>query len=80
MSDPTPITDPGDGGVIIIKGGSCEIHFNDVVFQHDPSEVEKRKHKHDALKIKRIEVSGNPGFAEDFPNGFIGEITITCKP
>ena len=70
--------DPGDGGVIIIKGGSCEIHFDDGVFKQDPTGGMKRKHKHDSLKIKRIAISGQ--FEKDFPDGFTGEIRITCKP
>lgn len=71
-------TDPGDGGVIIIKGGSCELHFDDGVFKHDPTGQKKRKHKHDTLKIKRIAIAGE--FEKDFPDGFKGEIRITCKP
>lgn len=74
MSD----ADPGEGGIIIIKGGSCEIHFDDGVFKHDPTSQKKRKHKHDRLKIKRITIDGE--FGKDFPNGFTGDITITCKP
>lgn len=71
---------PGDGGVIIIKGGSCEIHFDDSVFKHDPT-GQKRKHKHDSLKIQRIVITGNQAFdSNDIPGGFKGEITITCKP
>ena len=77
MSDP----DPGDGGVIIIKGGSCEIHFDDDVFTHDPSSQNKRKHKHNTLRIQRIVIEGNRNFdSNDIPGGFKGEIRITCKP
>jgi len=75
---PDAIPDPGDGGVIIIKGGSCEIRFNDSVFKHDPTAPGKRKHKHPTLKIKRITITDE--FEKDFPNGFTGDITITCKP
>ncbi|HEY2975355.1 MAG TPA: hypothetical protein VGJ48_22755 [Pyrinomonadaceae bacterium] len=77
MSDP----DPGEGGIIIIKGGSCEIHFDDGVFKHDPTGQPKRKHKHDTLKIQRIVIKGNQEFdSNDIPGGFKGEIRITCKP
>ena len=76
MSDP----DPGEGGVIIIKGGSCEIRFNDSVFKHDPSDERKRKHKHDDLHIKQIVITGNREFdSKDIPEGFEGEIRIICK-
>lgn len=74
MADATP----GDGGIIIIKGGSCEIDLDDNVFTHRPSN-RRRQHKHDALKIKRITISGGE-FDKNFPNGFTGRITITCEP
>ena len=78
MSDPSPTgTDP-DGGVIIIKGGSCEIRFDESVFKHDPTEKKKRKHKHDKMNIVQIAVEGETPF--NFPNGFSGEIRITCQP
>jgi len=71
---------PADGGDIIIKGGSCEIHFDDGVFRKDPSDPRKRKHRHDTLKIKRIVITGNQQFdSNDIPGGFNGEIKITCK-
>lgn len=81
MSDPTPVpgAEPGDGGVIIIKGGSCEIHFDEKVFTYDPvpTEKKKRKHTHEGLRIIQVAVEGKPTY--DFPDGFTGEIRITCK-
>jgi len=71
---------PGDGGDIIIKGGSCEIHFDDAVFKKDLADPQKRKHRHDTLQIKRIVITGNQEFdSKDIPGGFKGEIRITCK-
>lgn len=67
-------------GEIIIRGGSCEIHFDDGLFQKDPGDPKKRKHKHDTLKIKRIVITGDHEFdSKDMPDGFRGEIRITCK-
>jgi hypothetical protein len=77
MADSTPA--PGDGGDIIIKGGSCEIHFDDSVFQKDPANPRKRRHRDDNWTIKRIVITGNQEFdSKDIPGGFKGEITITC--
>jgi hypothetical protein len=73
MSNPIP----GDGGDIIIKGGSCELHFDDGVFKKDGSDPRGRKHRHDNLKIRRIVITGE-GFDKAFPDGFTGEIRITC--
>lgn len=68
-------------GEIIIKGGSCEIHFDDGLFKKDPNDPKRRKHSHDTLKIKRIVITGNQSFdSNDIPGGFRGEIKITCKP
>jgi hypothetical protein len=80
MSDPTPVpgAEPGDGGVIIIKGGSCEIHFDENVFKHDPTEKNRRTHKDKKMNIVQIAVTGEKAF--NFPKGFTGEIKITCRP
>ena len=76
MSDPNP----GEGGVIIIKGGSCEFHFDEGVFKHDPAERKRRKHRCDDREIKQIVITGNRRFDSlDIPEGFKGEIRIICK-
>ncbi len=66
---------------IIIKGGSCEIHFDDKVIKKDPKDRKKRKHRCDSLTITRIVIKGNQAFdSQNMPDGFKGKITITCKP
>ena len=66
-----------NGGDIIIKGGSAEIHFDHDLFTQD--QKDSRKHKHDSLKITRIVVSGDVNFdSDELPNGFKGEIRIVC--
>ena len=72
-----PAAESDGSGEIIIKGGSCEIHFDDGVLARDPTETKRRKHKHDTLKIKRIVITGNQSFdSNDIPGGFKGEIRI----
>jgi hypothetical protein len=67
-----------NGGDIIIKGGSAEIHFDHSVFKKDDTNPKKRRH--DTLKIKRIVISGNTDFdSGDVPGGFKGEIKISCE-
>lgn len=70
---------PAEGGDIIIKGGSAEIHFNSEHFQKDNGDPQKRRH--DGGKITRIEVSGTDGhdFSEDFAAGFKGTIKVSYK-
>ena len=71
---------PGEGGEIIIKGGSCEIGFNDRHFQKDDSQAGLAKHTRNDLKITRIVINGDAKFAEDFTKGFTGEIIISYEP
>jgi hypothetical protein len=68
------------GGDIIIKGGSCEIHFDDALFRKDPNDPSRRAHKHDTYRITRIVISGDADYDTGFPKGFKGEIRITCEP
>ena len=75
------MADSDGSGEIIIKGGSCEINFDEGVFKQDSSETKRRKHKHDTWKIKRIVITGNQSFdSYDIPGGFKGEIKIICEP
>jgi hypothetical protein len=65
-----------NGSDIIIKGGSCEIHFDHDSFKKDETDPGKRKH--DTLKIKRIVITGDHSFdSGDIPSGFRGEIRIS---
>jgi hypothetical protein len=70
---------PGDGGDIIIKGGSCEIQFNNRHFQKNNNEAELAKHTND-LKITKIVINGDASFDQDFTKGFSGEIIISYAP
>ena len=67
-------------GEIIIKGGSCEIHFDDRVIKKDRKDPKRRRHSCESLKIKRIVITGNREFdSKTMRGGFKGEIKITCK-
>lgn len=63
-------------GEIIIKGGSCEIHFDDGVFTAYTKDG-KQNHMQDELQITQIVVEGNRTFdSGKIDGGFYGEIRI----
>lgn len=69
---------PGDGGEIIIKGGSVELEYDATVFPPDPSDP--KKHKNNAKKITRVVITGDITFdSDEHPNGIRCIITTTCK-
>lgn len=73
-----PPPEPAEGGDIIIKGGSAEIHFKDDHFKKDEGDPKKRRREE--ATITRIEVSGTGNdFTEDFANGYTGTIKVTYK-
>jgi hypothetical protein len=74
-----PETVPGDGGDIIIKGGSCEIKFNGLHFPKDEAETGLAKHSRGDLKITKIVITGDTELDKAFPNGFTGEIKVSYK-
>ena len=68
------------GGEIIIRGGSCEIHFDESLFQKDTSDPSNHKLKHVEMRIEEIHINEDPGkqlFDGYYtPDGFKGEIKI----
>ena len=65
------------GGVIIIRGGSCEIHYDDGLFEKVDGDPAIRAHKHD-VKIKQIVITGTTKFdSGKMDDGFVGDIRIT---
>ena len=69
---------PGDGGEIIIKGGSVELEYDGAVYRSDPSNP--KKHKNDAKKITRVVITGDITFdSGERPSGIKCLITTTCK-
>ena len=74
-----PEATPGDGGDIIIKGGSCEIHFNRGHFQKGEGLTGLVKHARSDLRITKIVITGDADFDKAFPNGFKGDIIVSYK-
>jgi hypothetical protein len=71
-------TEADTGGEIVVKGGSCEIHFDDRVIKKDRKDPKKRRHSCATMKIKRIVITGDHNFdSKTMPNGFKGEIRIS---
>lgn len=69
---------PGNGGEIIIKGGSVEVEFDGNTYQTDP--VNPRKHKNANKKITRVVITGEIEFdSGDHPNGLTCEVRATCR-
>jgi hypothetical protein len=68
-------------GEIIIRGGSCEIHYDNSHFEpnQDRTNPTRRAYRPD-VKIKRIVITGNRKFdSEDIDDGFVGDIKITYE-
>jgi hypothetical protein len=70
---------PAEGGDIIIRGGSAEIHFDSAHFEKDTNDSKKRRHE--GARITRIEVSGagEKDFTKAFPQGFKGTIRVSYE-
>lgn len=66
---------------IIIKGGSCEIYFDEGTYPKDPND--HKKHRHAGAKIKRVTISGDSNFQDvdtgRHPDGFKGTIRVYCE-
>ena len=67
------------GGDIIIKGGSCEIFFDDAVYDRDQNDPTRRVHQQN-YKITRIVITGDDEYGKSFSAGFTGEIRIYTEP
>jgi len=72
------MSDPGDGGDIIIKGGSVDLEYDESVYQKDPGDP--KSHKNANKKITRVVITGDISFdSGDHPGGLRCTITTTCK-
>ena len=68
------------GGEIIIKGGSCEIYFNDEEFPQDPSDP--KRHKDDDRRMTRVQVkdeSGSSLFDSGSDDGVQWTVTVSTS-
>ena len=68
-----------NGGDIIIKGGSCDLIFNDSMYPQDPADPKKHTNK-DKQKVTRVQITGDITLdTGDVPSGIKCVITATCK-
>jgi hypothetical protein len=68
-----------NGGDIIIRGGSCDLIFDDSMYPKDPSDPKKHKNK-DNQKVTRVLITGDISFdSGEHPSGLKCEITTMCK-
>jgi hypothetical protein len=66
-------------GEIIIKGGSCEIHFDPTLYAKDDSDPRMHRHTNDRMRITKIVMDGRTLFeGKDRDDGYKGEIRISC--
>ena len=73
-----PDPDPGDGGVIIIKGGSVDLDYDETIYEKDV--LNPRSHKNSTRKITRVVISGDISYdSGDFKDGLTCTITTTCS-
>lgn len=69
---------PGNGGEIIIKGGSVELEYDGDTYTQDPSDP--RKHKNPNKKITRVTITGDISFdSGERPEGIKCSISTICK-
>ena len=76
MSDPNPV--PGDGGDIIIKGGSVDLLYDEAVYPRYPEDP--KRHTNADKKITRIVITGDIDFdSGDCPEGLRCTIKAICS-
>ena len=72
------MSNPGDGGDIIIKGGSVDLEYDESIYQKDPADP--KSHKNSTRKITRVVITGDISYdSGDHPEGLRCTITTTCK-
>jgi hypothetical protein len=73
------MSSPGEGGDIIIKGGSVEVDFDNIIYQPDP--VDPTRHLNANRKISRVLVEDEDGKVQfdsgDSPDGLVWTITVS---
>jgi hypothetical protein len=72
------MSNPGDGGDIIIKGGSVELDYDETIYQRDP--LDPRLHKNATRKLTRVVIDGDISYdSGENKEGFTCTITTTCE-
>ena len=68
-----------NGSDVIIKGGSCDVIFDDAIYPKDPADPNKHKNKNNQ-KVVRVQITGDISFDSGVhPNGLTCEITTSVK-
>ena len=68
-----------NGGDIIIKGGSCDLIFDDDMYPKDPTDPKNHPNKKNQ-KVTRVQITGDITLdTGDVPSGIKCVITATCK-
>ncbi len=75
------MAEPGDGGEIIIKGGSVKVVYNDGIYPQDSANP--NEHKNAKNKITRVLITDDDDGvvfdSGDHPGGLNWEVTAFCK-
>jgi hypothetical protein len=72
------MSNPGDGGDIIIKGGSVDLEYDESIYEKDPADP--KSHKNSTRKITRVVITGDISYdSGDHKDGLRCTITTTCK-
>lgn len=72
------MSEPGDGGDIIIKGGSVDLEYDESIYIKDP--LDPRSHKNPTRKITRVVISGDISFdSGEFKDGLRCTIKTTTN-
>jgi hypothetical protein len=73
-----PGPNPGEGGDIIIKGGSVDLFYNEDVYGRDSSDPQR--HTNADQKITRVVITGDISFdSGDYPEGLHCTIKTICS-
>ena len=68
-----------NGGDIIIKGGSCDLIFDDDMYPKDPADPKKHPNKKNQ-KVTRVQITGDISLdTGEVPSGIKCVITAFCK-
>ncbi|MFN2509812.1 MAG: hypothetical protein ABR568_00035 [Pyrinomonadaceae bacterium] len=63
---------------IIIKGGSAEVHFDDGIYEQDPTDP--NKYSNEDKKVMRVLITGDLSFdSGNKTEGWHCEITVHCE-
>lgn len=72
------MSDPGEGGIIIIKGGSVDLQYDETIYEKDPKDP--KSHRNPTRKITRVVITGDISYdSGDRPEGLRCTVTTTTS-